>query len=74
MCIRDRSYIWVTTYPTSNMGEAHTQEHLLVGKGSKGRALGSKEDVYKRQYCNSTTATLSACFAQVTSQLLRLTQ
>jgi Zn-dependent M16 (insulinase) family peptidase len=38
-----QSYIWVTTYPTSNMGEAHTQEHLLVGKGSKGRALGSKE-------------------------------
>src|ERR1051326_8037235 len=34
-----QAFIWVTTFPTSNMGEPHTQEHLLVGKGSKGRAL-----------------------------------
>jgi Zn-dependent M16 (insulinase) family peptidase len=38
-----QAFFWVTTYPTSNMGEPHTQEHLLVGKGSKGRALGSRE-------------------------------
>ncbi|HLK68280.1 MAG TPA: hypothetical protein VKU19_32830 [Bryobacteraceae bacterium] len=38
-----QSFIWVTTYPTSNMGEPHTQEHLLLGKGNKGRALGSSE-------------------------------
>ena len=30
-----------TTFPTSNMGEPHTQEHLLLGKGNKGRAVAS---------------------------------
>jgi Zn-dependent M16 (insulinase) family peptidase len=38
-----QAFIWVNTYPTSNMGEPHTQEHLLLGKGNKGRALGSSE-------------------------------
>ena len=38
-----QAFIWVTTYPTSNMGEPHTQEHLLLGKGNKGRELGSQE-------------------------------
>lgn len=40
-----QAFFWVTTYPTSNMGEPHTQEHLLVGKGSKGRMLGSQESM-----------------------------
>src|SRR2546423_442923 len=35
--------IRVTTFPVSDQGEPHTQEHLLVGKGSKGRALGTVE-------------------------------
>ena len=34
-------HIWVNTFPTSDQGEPHTQEHLLVGKGSKGRALST---------------------------------
>jgi Zn-dependent M16 (insulinase) family peptidase len=38
-----QAFLWVTTYPTSNMGEPHTQEHLLLGKGNRGRALGSQE-------------------------------
>lgn len=38
-----QAFLWVTTYPTSNMGEPHTQEHLLLGKGTRGRALGSQE-------------------------------
>jgi Zn-dependent M16 (insulinase) family peptidase len=37
-----QAFIWVTTYPTSNMGEPHTQEHLLLGKGNQGRALASE--------------------------------
>ncbi len=36
-----QAFVWVTTFPTSNMGEPHTQEHLLLGKGNQGRALGS---------------------------------
>jgi len=38
-----QAFIWVTTYPTSDMGEPHTQEHLLLGKGNKGRAVASHE-------------------------------
>jgi Zn-dependent M16 (insulinase) family peptidase len=38
-----QAFLWVTTYPTSNMGEPHTEEHLLLGKGNKGRALASQE-------------------------------
>jgi hypothetical protein len=38
-----QAFIWVTTFPTSNMGEPHTQEHLLLGKGNKGRAVATLE-------------------------------
>jgi Zn-dependent M16 (insulinase) family peptidase len=40
-----QTFIWTTSYPTSNMGEPHTQEHLLLGKGDKGRALASAESM-----------------------------
>ncbi|MBK7470179.1 MAG: hypothetical protein IPI73_05640 [Betaproteobacteria bacterium] len=33
----------MTTFPTSDMGEPHTQEHLLLGKGNKGRAVATLE-------------------------------
>jgi Zn-dependent M16 (insulinase) family peptidase len=52
-----QTFVWVTTYPTSNMGEPHTQEHLLLGKGNKGRAVASSESMslvassaYTQQY------------------------
>ena len=35
--------IFVNSFPTSDMGEPHTQEHLLLGKGSVGRAVSSAE-------------------------------
>src|SRR3954469_18348142 len=38
-----QGYIWVNTFPTSDKGEPHTQEHLLLGKGDHGRKLGSFE-------------------------------
>ncbi|HEY1812918.1 MAG TPA: hypothetical protein VGG74_11265 [Kofleriaceae bacterium] len=38
-----QAHLWVTTYPTSDKGEPHTQEHLLLGKGNRGRRLGSNE-------------------------------
>jgi predicted Zn-dependent peptidase len=40
-----QAFLWVTTYPTSDDGAPHTQEHLLLGKGNKGRALGNYEHV-----------------------------
>jgi len=38
-----QGYIYVNSFPTSDMGEPHTQEHLLLGKGSVGRAVSSAE-------------------------------
>src|SRR6185503_649116 len=40
-----QAFVWVTTFPTSNMGEPHTQEHLLLGKGNKGRAVANQESM-----------------------------
>src|SRR5437016_6306997 len=37
-----QGFIWAITLPTSDMGEPHTQEHLLLGKGSKGRSFSSQ--------------------------------
>ena len=38
-----QGFIWVNSFPTSDKGEPHTQEHLLLGKGDRGRRLGSME-------------------------------
>ena len=40
-----QGYIWVKTYPTSDRGEPHTQEHLLLGKGARGRTFNSSESM-----------------------------
>ena len=36
-----QGFIWVNSFPTRDMGEPHTQEHLLLGKGNRGRKLGA---------------------------------
>ncbi len=36
-----QAFVHVTTYPSSDGGEPHTQEHLLLGRGNKGRYLGN---------------------------------
>jgi Zn-dependent M16 (insulinase) family peptidase len=38
-----QAFTYANTYPTSDKGEPHTQEHLLVGKGNKGRTLAESE-------------------------------
>lgn len=38
-------FIWVNSYPTSDMGEPHTQEHLLLGKGNVGRETSSLKNM-----------------------------
>ncbi|MCM2314236.1 MAG: hypothetical protein NDJ92_03670 [Thermoanaerobaculia bacterium] len=40
-----QGFIWVNTFPTSDKGEPHTQEHLLLGKGNVGRAVASLESM-----------------------------
>jgi Zn-dependent M16 (insulinase) family peptidase len=61
-----QAFIWVTTFPTSNMGEPHTQEHLLLGKGNKGRNLGSQETM---SLASSTAFTMQwrTCYTFYTS-------
>lgn len=50
-----QAFVWVTTFPSSDMGEPHTQEHLLLGKGNKGREVASHE---------TTSLTSSTAFTQ----------
>lgn len=38
-------FFWVNTFPVSDMGEPHTQEHLLTTKGNKGHALNTRESM-----------------------------
>jgi hypothetical protein len=40
-----QAMIWVNSLPTSSQGEPHTQEHLLLGKGSKGRTVANLEEM-----------------------------
>ena len=40
-----QSFIWVNSFPTSDMGEPHTQEHLLLGKGNVGRRVAGLEQM-----------------------------
>ena len=38
-----QGFIWVNSPPTSDQGEPHTQEHLLLGKGNMGRGVATQE-------------------------------
>lgn len=49
-----QSFLWVNTYTVSDMGEPHTQEHLLIGKGNKGRNVNSTEEMSMGQSNAST--------------------
>lgn len=40
-----QAFIWVNSPPPSDQGEPHTCEHLLLGKGAKGRYVASLEDM-----------------------------
>lgn len=38
-----QTFIYTNTFPVSDMGEPHTQEHLLITKGNKGHELNTRE-------------------------------
>jgi Zn-dependent M16 (insulinase) family peptidase len=40
-----QAFTWVNSFPDSDKGEPHTQEHLLVGKGNTGRAFAATESM-----------------------------
>jgi Zn-dependent M16 (insulinase) family peptidase len=62
-----QGHTWVNSFPVSDQGEPHTQEHLLVGKGKKGRAFAgldtmwlSTSNAYTEQWRTSYTFYTSA--------------
>jgi Zn-dependent M16 (insulinase) family peptidase len=62
-----QGHTWVNSFPVSDQGEPHTQEHLLVGKGRKGRAFAgldtmwlSTSNAYTEQWRTSYTFYTSA--------------
>jgi Zn-dependent M16 (insulinase) family peptidase len=40
-----QAYTWVNTFATSDQGEPHTQEHLLLLRGKRGRTLGTRQSM-----------------------------
>jgi Zn-dependent M16 (insulinase) family peptidase len=44
-----QGFTWVNSFPVSDQGEPHTQEHLLVGKGKTGRAFAGLDTMWLSQ-------------------------
>ncbi|MDB5098447.1 MAG: Zn-dependent peptidase (Insulinase) family [Cyanobacteria bacterium RYN_339] len=40
-----QAFIWVNSLPTSDKGEPHTQEHLLLGKGKRGGEVATLDSM-----------------------------
>jgi Zn-dependent M16 (insulinase) family peptidase len=40
-----QAFIWVNSFTVSDQGEPHTQEHLLITKGNKGRNINAGEEM-----------------------------
>ena len=40
-----QSFTWVKSFATSDQGEPHTQEHLLLLRGTRGRTLATKQSM-----------------------------
>ena len=40
-----QAFTWVKTFATSNQGEPHTQEHLLLLRGVRGRTLSTRQSM-----------------------------
>ena len=56
-----QGFIWVRTPPTSDRGEPHTQEHLLLGKGNVGRAVAGDE-LMTLTHSSAFTDQLRTCY------------
>lgn len=75
-----QAFVYVTAYPSSDSGAPHTQEHLLLGKGNKGRWLGNYDHVmlarwsaftaqYRTAYHFHTSAGANAFWGILRAQL-----
>ena len=56
-----QGFFWVKTPPTSDMGEPHTCEHLLLGKGNYGRYVSTLEDMSLGR-STAYTAQVNTCY------------
>ncbi len=56
-----QAFILVNTPPTSDMGEPHTQEHLLLGKGKRGRAVANLDSMSLAE-SSAFTLQLRTCY------------
>jgi Zn-dependent M16 (insulinase) family peptidase len=50
-----QTFIWANSFPVSDQGEPHTQEHLLITKGNKGRNINALMDMSLTQSNASTS-------------------
>ncbi|MSU36758.1 MAG: hypothetical protein EXS36_17005 [Pedosphaera sp.] len=75
-----QTFLWVNTLPTSDKGEPHTQEHLLLGKGNQGRNVASLETMsltgssasteqWRTFYHSHTTAASEVFFRMLERQM-----
>src|SRR4051812_12289988 len=75
-----QAHTWVNSFPVSDQGEPHTQEHLLVGKGTTGRAFAGLDTMWLSQssaytgqwrtnYVFNTSAGAGGFFKLLDSQL-----
>jgi Zn-dependent M16 (insulinase) family peptidase len=56
-----QAFYWIKTPPTSSMGEPHACEHLLLGKGNRGRWVASLEDMSLGN-SSAYTAQIKTCY------------
>lgn len=56
-----QAFMWINTIPPSDQGEPHTCEHLLLGKGTKGRYVASLEDMLLGE-SSAFTMQLQTCY------------
>ena len=75
-----QAFTWATTFPVSDKGEPHTQEHLLLLKGNAGRTLAASESMslsassaftmqWRTCYHFNTNAGLQVFYTQFRRQL-----
>ena len=50
-----QTFLWVNSFTVSDQGEPHTQEHLLITKGNKGRNINASEGMTLSQSSASTS-------------------
>lgn len=56
-----QAFMWVNSFPPSDMGEPHTCEHLMLGKGARGRYVASLEEMSLGN-SSAFTAQLQTCY------------